>query len=477
MKKIALYLLFIVVLRGLCAQPSGTFSVERQQSAKLPLEAKNLSVVGGNLYMHSGSLMLFAPLQGEYIPAFLPDTTMRRLGSDYEYIVVSPRDQLINFSYRGEGGLLGFFTHVKDRGRKNLPVPIRGWYKDICHPAFSPDGNMIIFSSQGKVGLGGYDLWCTIWTGKKWTKPVNMGNIINTCGNEINPVFYHNYLVYSTSGYSDKGVYQLCAVRVRPATKLNDVIFDNYVVQQLPFPFNSDSSDMEMAFDTVTHQGFWITKRNGNPELYSFAGNLDCVMLEGIVKDEKDRPVSGATVKALLNGNVVSVAQSDLQGGYKMLLAPEDSYQIWVEKENFYKNIHNVPMLRPNEELLIASVRHDVVLPTLSMNRPLIFDNIYRQGTNVELSAEAKAALSPVIEFVRDNPHVGMDLTLYCYQTSDEEFNNMVISRRINYLQQYMASVLPPECQILFKNGNNEGKIDPKQMGENTILIKIFDKR
>lgn len=477
MKKIAFLGLALLLLGHAVAQPVSSFSVAPQRAAKLPWEARNLSVVDQTLYLSSCGIMVSVPVTDAYLPYLQPDTTMLRLDSRFEYVVRNPRDSFLYFSSKDESQPVAFYAHVKERGRKNIAVPIRGWNKDICHPTFSPDGNMVIFSSQTKVGLGGYDLWCSIWTGKKWTKPVNMGNVINTPGNEVAPVFYDNFLVYSSNGNSDKGAYSLYAVKLHPCAKVSDIIFDNFLVQRLPYPLNSDSSDFEMAFDAASPRGFWISNRSGRNELYSFSGDLDCVLLKGTVRDEKGRAIPGASVRIVAQERVVKDATTGPDGSYEMLLLPDDDYEIKVEKENFFKYTHDLPVIRPNEDLLIASAHHDIVLPTMPLNRPLIFDKVYRQGADVELSAEGMASLSPVFEFVRENPNVAVALTLYCYQTDDEDFNNMIIYRRISCLQKYVASVLPPECQISFQNGNKQGKIDPNQLGSNPIFVNLSDVR
>lgn len=473
MKKIV-FLVLLLMMGCVVAQPVSNFTIAPQRAVKLPADVKNLSIVDRILYLSSCGVMVSVPLADEYVSYLQPDTTMLKLGSKFEYVVRNPRDSFYYFSYKGESTPMGLYMHVKDRGRKNVIAPIRGWNKDICHPAFSPDGNMVVFSSQSKVGLGGYDLWCSVWTGKKWTKPVNMGNIINTSGNETAPIFYDNFLIYSSNGNNDKGVYSLYAAKLHSYAKVNDIIFDKYEVQKLPYPINSDSNDVELVLDTVAHRGFWISSREGKNELYSFTGDLDCVLLSGTVQDEKGRPISEATIKIISHERVLKETQTDHAGAYELLLAPDDEYEIRVEKENFFDYFHELPIIRLNEDFLIASASHNVVLPTMPINRPLIFDKIYREGADVELSTEGMTALSPVFEFVRENPNVALELTLYCYQTADEEFNNMIIYRRINYLQKYVASVLPPECQISFRNGNETGKIDPNQMGRNPVFVNLF---
>ena len=63
---------------------------------------------------------------------------------------------------------------------------------------FTADGQIMIFSSIDKNrGLGGYDLWYTIFDGKEWGKPKNLGSRINTSADEISPSIYRDGLLFS----------------------------------------------------------------------------------------------------------------------------------------------------------------------------------------------------------------------------------------------------------------------------------------
>lgn len=80
-----------------------------------------------------------------------------------------------------------------------------------AHPAFSPSGATLIFSSDRPDGRGGTDLWLT---GKQpnglWERPVNMGDVLNSAGNEITPFFAaEDSLYFASDGFGGKGGYEI----------------------------------------------------------------------------------------------------------------------------------------------------------------------------------------------------------------------------------------------------------------------------
>lgn len=67
------------------------------------------------------------------------------------------------------------------------------------HPTLSPDDKLMIFASDRKGSLGGMDLFLTRHEGDNWSAPENLGNIINTAGNEFFPFLDSDNNLYFAS--------------------------------------------------------------------------------------------------------------------------------------------------------------------------------------------------------------------------------------------------------------------------------------
>ncbi|MBQ2539791.1 MAG: carboxypeptidase regulatory-like domain-containing protein [Bacteroidales bacterium] len=472
MKKNAIYL--TLLLTAFVLQAQRPITVIPQDNVKLSWGLKNLTVVDGHLYGCSNGVMVGSEMSGGMVYMLRPDTLAHYLGSDFSYVVRNPYDSLLYFSRMdASSGRYGLYVHVKDRGRKNRQVDANSWNMALYHPTFSSDGKMMVFSSQNKVGLGGFDLWCSFWNGKKWTKPLNMGNTINTPGNEVNPVFYGNYLIYSTNLQQNGAAYDFYAVYIKPGSTIDNILFGSYQTQRLPAPINSDSNDIELAVDPSLQFGYWVTNRGGKQELYCFQGRLDGVMLTGKVDDDKGRPVPNAEVAVLRNGRQVNSTISDHNGNFRLFVQPGEGYELTASCKNYFNYSTTTSAIRSDERFLVAEDRHDITLAYLPFDRIMVFDHIYQQGVDVELSNDGKRALSPLADFLRDNPQVHLKLSLLCEQTTDSLFNNMIIERRISDLQQYFLSVLPSIDQISFENGNSEMKNEEFGGGKNIIFAVL----
>jgi len=102
---------------------------------------------------------------------------------------------LISQNRDGYQGLNIYFTD-RISGSKNWKSPIHlnevnSNFNDRM-PAISPDGKILVFSSDRPGGYGGFDLWISFRYNRnqKWSEPINAGNRINSSFNEIAPSFH-----------------------------------------------------------------------------------------------------------------------------------------------------------------------------------------------------------------------------------------------------------------------------------------------
>ena len=384
MKKASLLLVLLLPF-ALCAQ--APFSINSLRNIRLPQGLDNLSTVDDNLYGYNHLLVNTSISQGNIQP-LQPDTLWANVIPDADYVIRNPRDSMLYFTRRDADGTTNLYTIFSTKFfRKARRININGWQRDICHPTFSANGRMMIFTSKGKVGLGGYDLWCSLWNGHRWTRPINLGNTINTPGNEINPVFYGDFLIFTSDSIPNgKPGYHIYVVNMREASTIDEIIFDTYTIQPLPYPINSDGNDMNMAFHPSSSQGWWISSRSGKRELYSFTGRLDGVMLSGTVTNKYRRPVPQADVSVMLNGRTIASTRSDSNGRYQLYVLPNDNYLLQASLDGYFKYEQVLPVVRTTEQLLVNSLHNDIQLTSLPLNHPIMLQDIFSQGTDIELS-------------------------------------------------------------------------------------------
>lgn len=445
------------------AQTSSTaFTVYSQGGLKLPWGLYNLTLFDGRLYGCSDGLMMAgepAPLpvaasgadtmSSRFIAHLSPDTLLRNISDKLSYVVRNPHDSLVYFTVdnRGKSQL-----YVR-KGRRNASVTPKGWNNEIIHPVFSPDGRFLVFSASVQEGVGGYDLWCSRNNGNGWERPVNLGNRVNTRGNEIHPVFYGNYLIFASNGMlSDDRSYNLYSVGFRPGESGDPMLSSQCVVQQLPEPVNSPADDWELALDPQHEMGYWITTRNGREEMCHFRGSLNGTLYWGQVLGLDGRPVEGVEMSALKDGRVIARSLTDRSGRYNLFVQPGTDYQLSTRRAGYFIHHSTLPAAKPNADQLIAEVQYDVSLNSLPVGEPILMNNIFGPATDVDLTEQGMEQLMPVVQFLRENPTLHAVVSLYSRATSDENFDKMLNERRMNTLREFFDFYLFKADRITYQN-------------------------
>ena len=148
--------------------------------------------------------------------------------------------------------------------------PVCG-HKEIIKQAWvSSDKNVMIFSTNKLKGEGGYDLYMSTLSSDGWTKPVNLGSRINTSYNEISPFISPNGMLYfSSNGREGHGGYDIYSFDLSR--------MDSSETENLPKPFNSAFDDYSFLYHEQSGFGvFASTRPNGifSKQLFSFENKV-----------------------------------------------------------------------------------------------------------------------------------------------------------------------------------------------------------
>ena len=135
----------------------------------------------------------------------------------------------------------------------------------FAHPAINRTGDTLIFSSDlDSLNYGQSDLYMSIRKDGEWSDPVNLGNYINTQGNEMFPTFLPNgYLSFATDGRTIKhGGLDIYYVSFPELEEVE--IFDE--------PINSPFDDFHLVIYPTGKSGYFTSNRSKttSDDLYRF---------------------------------------------------------------------------------------------------------------------------------------------------------------------------------------------------------------
>lgn len=160
-----------------------------------------------------------------------------------------------------EQNYLGLYTASRtDTGWTDLvPLPFNSLAYTCSHPTLNEEGTELIFASNMTGGLGGFDLWKSEFKNGTWSKPVNLGNKINSAENEVFPFQHGNTIYFSSNrnGYGGLDVYSWNTSAQSEALLLDTVI-------------NTAADDFGLISKDNLQTGYLSSNRNGEDELFSF---------------------------------------------------------------------------------------------------------------------------------------------------------------------------------------------------------------
>ena len=241
-------------------------------------------------------------------------------------------------------------ANVDGKWDEPIHVPFNNPDYNTGHPTLNYDASVMYFVSDMPGGYGGTDLYkVTRNDDGTWGRPQNMGDKINTKGNESFPFIHRDGLLFfSSDGHQGLGGLDVFVVHVNNGVGQ---------VEHLDAPINSAGDDFSFILSSDQYTGYFSSNREGgmgSDDLYAFTNEkkfINIAYLKGLITDNKGEIIPGAKVSLMdADGAEVALIDSDGKGNYNFTLDPNKPYQLVVQKEGFFPKIQNVTALEVSEE-------------------------------------------------------------------------------------------------------------------------------
>lgn len=300
----------------------------------------------------------------------------------------------------------------------------------VGHPAVSPDGKYLYFSSDMPGGFGGKDIW-RVSIGERLGSLVNLGPQINTEGDEMFPYMRTDSLIYFASdGHPGFGGLDMFKARLNSTG-------DRWSVENLGLPLNSTGDDFGITFGPG-ETGFFSSNRgdgNGRDHIYSFELPELKVTISGWVMDKDEEPVPKAVIRIVGDdgSNQKEVARDD--GSFSFNLERGVKYVMMAGAKG-YLNVKQEFVSDTTEE--DADYAVDFILASIS--KPQVVENIFYDFDKATLRPESKTALDEMAQMLRDNPNVTIEMSSHTDRMGSDEYNMDLSHRRAKSVVDYLIA-------------------------------------
>ncbi len=316
----------------------------------------------------------------------------------------------------------------------------------VFHPSISSDGTKLYFSSNLPGGKGGLDIWVTKKGGEGWEAPVNMGDKINTVGNEVFPFIHPDGTLYfSSDGHLGMGGLDIFKAEFIAETQ--------WKVQNMGFPVNSTKDDFGITIQENVEKGFFTSTRGlgQDDDIYSFYLPPVRFNVLGKVVDEKTKdPIPEASVKLIGSDGATLKSEVDEEGNFKFMLKPATDYIFLASAENYLKG-----KSKATTKGLERSKDIETLIELPSIKDTIEIPNIFYDFGKASLRPESKESLNELVEVLNDNPKVTIELMAHTDSRGSEKSNIELSQKRAQSCIDYLT-----------KKGIDEERLVPKGYGE-----------
>ena len=367
-------------------------------------------------------------------------------------------------------------------------------------PTLSKDGKKLYFASDRPSSYGGTDIFVVnINEDGTYGEPTNLGDKINTSGDEVTPyITDSNILFYSSNGredsYGNLDVY---------ATE----IFSNMASEPLHLesPVNSINDDFAYIVNSNNKGGFFSSNRlqgQDNNDMYSFI--IEDIIPEkcsqqiaGVVRDKKTMEILKDAAMTLFDndGNQVQQVLTDKNGEYSFDLDCSQTYtlvasSLYYSKEEHIINTANynrAPELAANkfltkmtgaelEEALAAAINgEEPVKEKVEVKEPetakeivkeevVSINEIYFDFDKSDIREDATEELDKVVDLMKENSSIKIEVSSFTDSRGSSAYNVKLSNRRAQSTIDYLVS-----------NGIDRSRLTGKGYGESRMINKCIN--
>lgn len=345
---------------------------------------------------------------------------------------------------------------------KGSEFPYNSKSYSVGHPALTQDGKTMYFISDMPGGIGGTDVYETKWDGSKWAQPTNLGDKINSVGNEMYPfVDSLGNLYFSSNGHKSLG-----GLDIFKASKNGNAWA---TIENLNYPINSSKDDFGFMIYADNKTGFLSSNREGSDKIYEFILQASKVNIGGKIVSKVDgKPIAKAKIEITDKArNTTDTIYAAEDGTYSYVLAPNTDFDITVSKEGYFSQSEDVSTVNQ-----VGDITKDFSLEELVEGKPVVIDEANDKGERPifydydksEIRPDAFEPLNKLAKRLKDNPKITIELSSHTDCRGTDTYNQDLSFRRAKSAKNYLVS-----------KGVKASRIKTKGYGESKPVNKCVD--
>ena len=338
-------------------------------------------------------------------------------------------------------------------------------------PVISANSKQIFLVRKSNDGFGGSDIYVSnLGEEGKFGSPVNLGNVINTPGDEQRPYLHPDgkTLYFASNGHPGMG-----KTDVFKSILQADGAWS--VPQNLGYPLNSVEMEYGLYVASDGKTAYIASDRAGgfgDMDIYSFimpesARPALVLSVKGVVKDVTTLNGLKANIKIIEieSGEIYKTLSSDeINGSFLITLAAGKNYVYQATAEGYlpYSENFSLTLQNPKENLQLVAL-----MQRIEQGKEFTLKNIFFDTGEYQLLEESKAELNLLVDFIKKDERLFLEVGGHTDSDGTIE-NNLVLSeKRAKAVQDYLISQGVAQNRLTFKGYGESAPLFPNDTEAN----------
>lgn len=367
-----------------------------------------------------------------------------------------------------------------NKWNKYNTFPHNGTYYSIVHPCISKSGKKLFFSSDMHSGYGGMDIYVSEWINNEWSEPENLGTNVNTTADELYPFIFEDSLLY----FASNGRVGLGGLDVFVFN------FTEKSTKNLGAPINSNADDFGLIRQSKIDNGYFSSSRNkGNADIYAYKSirPKPRVIKINIIDEETGKHIDAIklNVSSTLNKAVdLYNLQDGVLDGLKFEIG--EKYKFYAVKDGYDSKPEYIVFNKLDQQFTIklkkSIVVESPVIASTSQKQNSASKNQYKETTSTQnysnsennivvpseqnstiyfdfntyiINEESSFVLDDIIYVLKDQPSLKVSIQSYTDNRGSADYNYNLSKKRAQSTANY-----------LLKNGISKRRIKAIGNGE-----------
>ncbi len=349
-------------------------------------------------------------------------------------------------------GTMYLYRAYNENGKwgNSQPLPFNSTEYSVRNPSLSKDGKTLYFSSNMPGGKGGEDIWKVSINNGQFGTPENLGDKVNTEADESFPyISDNNDLYFSSNGKQGLGGFDVYKINLSKDAS----------AKNLGEPVNTEKDDFSFSYNDSKKVGFFSSNRSGNDNLY-LADPVCGIEIKAIVRNAKTgKTIEDAQVNYVeSNGAAIESKTSNRNGEAFFGGKCDTAYALQVSKTGYENGVFNIAKSAGGEVVVYADMQP--IAPVLT-DKEVVLQPIYFEFDMHNITAQAAEELDKLVAVMNEKPEMVIYAKSHTDNRGSDRYNMNLSDRRAKATVQYIISKGINKDRISGKGfGESEPKAD-----------------